>query len=308
MLPVFLHAYSCRMPNTFITDWKKIGQSGPTMDGREIEGQWLLDAADTYDPDTYTAVIWIDHFRFHGSFGKVVALKAEEKDGIVSLYAKLQPNEWLLSQNKNKQKLFTSMELTPDFAKTGKCYLTGLAVTDIPASLGTSELHFSHRKQNPDNFLVDGVELGDLQEELSESEAITWFTKTLRMLGCSIPNNQGDSPEPEEDTMTEQQFNALMGKFDDQDKRLASLEHFAAQKPKQDEEGKGSDAGAAPEAGKQDFSAEVNEAIKPFTEKLGKMEAAFNAKVDDLTKRFEQAKPGTPVPETQKPADGAKVL
>ena len=83
------------MPDTFITDWKKIGQSGPTMDGREIEAQWLTDAAESYAPGTYTAVIWIDHFRFYGSMGKIVALKAEEKDGVVSLYAKLQPNEWL---------------------------------------------------------------------------------------------------------------------------------------------------------------------------------------------------------------------
>ncbi len=142
------------MPNTFTTDWKKIGQSGPTVDGREIEGQWLLDAAEEYDPAKYTAVIWIDHYRFYGNFGKVVALKTEEKDGIVSLYAKLQPNEWLLSQNKDKQKLFTSMELTPDFAKSGKFYLTGLAVTDIPASLGTSELHFPTANRTPPTFLL----------------------------------------------------------------------------------------------------------------------------------------------------------
>ena len=41
------------------------------------------------------------------------------------------------------------MELTDDFAGTGKAYLMGLAVTDEPASLGTSQLHFSRKEQCP---------------------------------------------------------------------------------------------------------------------------------------------------------------
>lgn len=288
------------MPNTFTTDWKKIGQSGPTVDGREIEGQWLLDAAEEYDPAKYTAVIWIDHYRFYGNFGKVVALKTEEKDGIVSLYAKLQPNEWLLSQNKDKQKLFTSMELTPDFAKSGKFYLTGLAVTDIPASLGTSELHFSHRKQNPTDLFVDGVELGDLQEGQSETEAPSWFTNAMRKFGLNIPHNQGATPEPEEDTMNEQQFTQLMGKFDDQDKRLASLEQKFAVEPPIEEPG--TDSGTPSDEGKQDFAADITAAMKPFSDKLDALKTDFSAKVDDLTKRFEQVNPGTQAPENNAPA------
>ena len=36
--------------------------------------------------------------------------------------------------NKAAQKVYTSMEIQPNFANTGKCYLVGLAVTDDPAS------------------------------------------------------------------------------------------------------------------------------------------------------------------------------
>jgi hypothetical protein len=273
------------MPDTFTTDWKKIGQSGPTMDGREIEPQWLLDAAETYDPSTYTAVLWIDHFRFYGNMGKVVELKTEQDGNIVSLFARLQPNEFLLSWNKDKQKLFTSMELTPNFAKSGKCYLSGLGVTDIPASLGTTELHFAHRKQNPDNIILCGVELDDLHGDVSDAEPPTWFSKAMGKLGINL-HQQGATPKPEEDTMT----------------------RFAAQPPSTEGDGKTVNPAPATEGGQQDFSAVIAEAMKPFGDKLDSIKTEFNAKVDDLTKRFEQANPGTPAPETEQPASGARVL
>lgn len=48
------------------------------------------------------------------------------------------------------QKVYTSMEIRPNFANSGKCYLVGLAVTDDPASLGTEYLEFCSRAtQNP---------------------------------------------------------------------------------------------------------------------------------------------------------------
>lgn len=48
------------------------------------------------------------------------------------------------------QKVYTSMEIRPNFSNTGKCYLIGLAVTDDPASLGTEYLEFCSRAvQNP---------------------------------------------------------------------------------------------------------------------------------------------------------------
>ncbi|MBI9080282.1 MAG: GPO family capsid scaffolding protein [Pseudodesulfovibrio sp.] len=283
------------MPNTFITGWKKIGQSGPTMDGRIIEATWLEEAAESYNPDTYTAVIWIDHFRFYGSQGKVVELKTEKDGEVVSLYARLQPNEHLLSWNKEKQKLFTSMELTPDFAKSGKCYLSGLGVTDMPASLGTHELHFNTRKQNPDNLILCGVELDALRDgdDVMNDQPPSWFTKAMNKI---LP--KASNPETDEDTMTEQQFNALMGKFDEHDKRFTALEEkFVEQKPKETAT-EVQDDGKAPDVDKKDFTAELSEAMKPFNEKVD----AFSTKLDDLTKRFEQAKTGTTAPENIQPA------
>jgi hypothetical protein len=47
------------------------------------------------------------------------------------------------------QKVYTSMEIRPNFANSGKCYLVGLAVTDDPASLGTEYLEFCSRAAEP---------------------------------------------------------------------------------------------------------------------------------------------------------------
>ena len=109
------------------TEFVKIAQSGACVDGREIKGQWLLDMAETYSPDTYTALIWPDHQRWQGNFGTVTELRAEEEGGVVSLFARLNPNERYAYVNEQRQKLFFSIEVAEDFARTGKAYLVGLA-------------------------------------------------------------------------------------------------------------------------------------------------------------------------------------
>jgi hypothetical protein len=86
----------------------------------------------------------------------VVELKAETIDddsilnGKWALFAKMTPTDELVGMVKASQKVYTSMEIRPNFANTGKCYLVGLAVTDDPASLGTEYLEFCSRaKTNP---------------------------------------------------------------------------------------------------------------------------------------------------------------
>ncbi len=88
--------------------------------------------------------------------GDVVELKAEKihddsaLNGKWALFAKITPTDDLIAMNKKLQKVYTSMEIQPNFANTGKCYLVGLAVTDDPASLGTEYLEFCRNaKHNP---------------------------------------------------------------------------------------------------------------------------------------------------------------
>lgn len=118
------------------TNWICIATAGETVDKRAIEEQWLLDAAELYDPSLYTALLWPEHSRNFGNMGEVLELKAERDDeGILRLYARLCPGISLLQANANGQLLFLSPEFTPDgnFRNTGKTYLEGLAVTDSPA-------------------------------------------------------------------------------------------------------------------------------------------------------------------------------
>lgn len=157
----------------FKSGWFRVAVAGDTTDGREIAADWIKQMAASYNPTTYTARLNVEHMRSYmpdgmfGAYGDVLALKTEkvtvngeEKD---ALYAQIQPNQQLVELNKRNQKIFTSIEVDTNFAKTGQAYLVGLAVTDSPASLGTEMLQFAakaatnpltDRKQRPENLFT----------------------------------------------------------------------------------------------------------------------------------------------------------
>ncbi|ELU8376800.1 GPO family capsid scaffolding protein [Cronobacter sakazakii] len=167
----------------------RIGVEGATTDGREIQREWLEQMAASYNPEVYTALINLEHIKSYlpestfNRYGRVTALVAEEiQDGPLkskmALYADVEPTSSLVELVKKGQKLFTSMEVSPKFADTGKAYLVGLAATDDPASLGTEMLTFSasaahnplaNRKQSPENLFTAAeetlIELEETQDE-----------------------------------------------------------------------------------------------------------------------------------------------
>lgn len=156
------------------TKFFRVFTEGDTTDGRVIQRQWIKDMAATYNPALYGARIWLEHMRSlypdsaFKAYGDVLAVKAEDiGGGKLALFAQLDPTPELVAMNKARQKIYTSCEIDPDFAKTGKCYLTGLAVTDSPASLGTEMLAFAAqasanplaaRKQSPGNLFTAAQE------------------------------------------------------------------------------------------------------------------------------------------------------
>lgn len=180
----------------------RIGVEGATTDGRTIERSWLEEMAASYSPNTYGARINVEHIKGlspdsqFGAYGDVLALKTEEVEingeKKLALLAQIQPNEALLTLNKKGQKIYTSMEIQPKFANTGKAYLVGLAVTDSPASLGTEALEFSakhgtltSRKQDKDN-LFTAAEPAELEfEEIDDtpSKVAGLFKKVSELLG-----------------------------------------------------------------------------------------------------------------------------
>jgi len=137
----------------FRSKWTRIAVEGATTDGRTIERSWIEDIAAQYNPATYGARINCEHIKGiapdtpFGAYGDVLAVKAEEVElngeKKLALYAQIEPNDALLALNKKRQKVYTSIEVQPKFADTGKAYLIGLAITDSPASLGTEALEFS---------------------------------------------------------------------------------------------------------------------------------------------------------------------
>ncbi len=168
-----------------VSKWTRIAVEGATTDGRNIERQWIQEMAQQYSPNTYGARLNCEHLRGvwpgsdFGAYGDVVALKAEEVDidgkKKLALFAQMVPTDTLIELNKKGQKVYTSIEINPKFADTGKAYLVGLAITDSPASLGTEMLQFSakngalaNRKQDKDNLFTAAEETALEFEEVDD--------------------------------------------------------------------------------------------------------------------------------------------
>ena len=132
----------------------RVATEGATTDGRKIERAHIEQMAKNFDPEVYGARVWLEHMRGmyadspFRAYGDVIAVEARDwKDGKRALFAQIKPLPELVAMNKAGQKIYTSIEITPEFSDTGEAYLTGLAVTDSPASLGTEALMFA--AQNP---------------------------------------------------------------------------------------------------------------------------------------------------------------
>ncbi|KAF1024408.1 MAG: hypothetical protein GAK29_02568 [Acinetobacter bereziniae] len=175
-------------PKKFKSKWFRVAVAGDTTDGREIQPEWIVQMAQTYNLNTYGARVNLEHIKgispdgIFGAYGDVIALKTEkvningeQKD---ALFAQIQPNENLIAINQKNQKIYTSIEVDENFAKTGQAYLVGLAVTDSPASLGTEMLSFASsaadnpfkaKKLRPENLFSAAQETKFEFEEVKES-------------------------------------------------------------------------------------------------------------------------------------------
>lgn len=147
----------------------RVAVEGDTVDGRKIERAHIEQMAASYDRATYTARINVEHLRGYSpnppfnAYGSVDAVKAEEvtlniggkEKKLLGLYASFDVNDQAKDLTNADQKVFSSIEIAPNFANTGKAYLYGLALTDSPASLGTEVLKFSTRDDaRKDNLIA----------------------------------------------------------------------------------------------------------------------------------------------------------
>ena len=186
-----------------------IATEGATTDGRVITGEWLDQMAETYDPKTFTALGNLEHYismlpdSVFSAYGKVLSLSTQMGEVLgekkKQLLAVFDANDAIVALQKAGKKMFCSMEVNPDFAKSGKAYLQGLAFTDNPASLGTEVMQFAAQaKQNP--FESRKKESGNLftaaeeiaieweAEQPQQSAGDTLFAKIKELLSSKKPD------------------------------------------------------------------------------------------------------------------------
>ena len=197
------------MPSKFF----RVATEGASTDGREIQRSWIEQMAKNFNREKYGARVWLEHYRGTvpgGAFdalGDVISVEARTvEDGKLALFAQIEALPALVAMNKAKQKIYTSIEVDPNFAKTGEAYLTGLAVTDSPASLGTEVLKFA--AGNPDASPFKGKKHSEgalftaaVETELglegdAESIASTLITKFSDMLK-NLSGITAPKPTPE---------------------------------------------------------------------------------------------------------------
>lgn len=183
----------------------RVAVSGNTVDGREIQPQHLRDAAANYSPEVYGARVNIEHYlsMFPGSdfgaMGDVVALSTEDITdgplaGRTALYAEIEPSDRMVQMTNKGQKVYSSIELHPQFALNGKAYVVGLAMTDTPASLGTDRLKFAaqqrasvmafNNQQGETPMFTEALEAEVIELTAQRSdEGKQWFNRVMGILG-----------------------------------------------------------------------------------------------------------------------------
>jgi len=157
--------------NKYLAKFFRIAKEGETIDGRKITRDQIQQMADNYNAkEKHGARIWLDHFRSYfpdGYFqpqGDVLETKAEEgEDGKLGLYGLLNPLDSLLELNHDGKKVYTSIEMDPDYCGSGEAYLTGLAATDNPSVGGTDYLNwFSARTKDDETKMFSAfLEIDD---------------------------------------------------------------------------------------------------------------------------------------------------
>ena len=190
-----------------------IAAMGLTVDGREISEKDIDDIVTTYNYKKYGARINLDHECNWsgwaaknlsnldikgGMLGDVIGLSTgENEDGIKVLYAVLSPNASFVQLNQADQAVYFSIEIDRDFMKSGQTYLTGLAVTDYPASTYTDRIHFG-QKENTNHTPSD-------TDLLKVSLALEEAAKPTKSLFKKLFNFNKD-----DDDMKREEFAAAM--------------------------------------------------------------------------------------------------
>lgn len=266
------------------TDFIVIATEGQTIDGRAFKKEWFDKMAKNYDPEVYCAVINAEHF--YGNYGTVKELRVGKNSaGKATLEAKLIPEAALLNQEGPFKRVFTSVEILEDFPAPGDQYLVGLAITNTPASTGTTQLCF----KTMDNRKVERFPSEELlfKESSSDKDASLVLSIISAIKEFFTTSNK---PKEEEDTMTDEQLKKITEPIATLQASVASLEAKFVEKftpPKADPPPAAPATAATPAPASQptDFSA-IMKAVQDT--------GAAVAKLSEEFKNALKPQPGTP--------------
>lgn len=168
-----------------------IATEGKTVDGRFISREWIVQMAKHYDPKAYTANANLEHLlswqpeSVFSVQGPVVSLSTREAEFFgekkLQLMAVVDASESVVSMQKVGKKLFASIEVAANFLDKGFAYLTGLAFTDTPASIGTESMKFSAKKDSIYSFSTE-IEIEFEKAEAQQTAGFSLLAKVKDLL------------------------------------------------------------------------------------------------------------------------------
>lgn len=262
------------------TEWRIIGVSGETADGREINARELKEMAEQYDPEVYGARINLEHYQFlfprssGGGYGDVLELKAvpwEKDKSKTALMAKLSVMPSLQALWDSGQKIYTSMEIVPKFADTNKAYLVGLAITDTPASLGTTaNFSVAAQKAELDGAILTPYRVSDIQDLTMTQNKTDTQEQDPKAAETVTAGASGQAA----DKIADGVFSRLVGLFKTSDKS----EHIEKKEEKTEEKADYSQQLEALQkeyAKAAEFGQLMADKFKAQSEKLAELEQAF---------------------------------
>lgn len=212
------------------TKFFRVATEGTTADGRRIERVWIEQMAKNYDPAVYGARVWLEHLRSalpDGLFkaqGDVLAVEAREVEGgKLALFAAIDPTDELVATVKSRQKIYTSIEVSTRFGDTNEAYLTGLAVTDSPASLGTEMLKFSLAGASDERFTT-AVEETSVEFDVEDKTSFLDKVKAMFTAGKKEQTEETDKKMLQALETVSQEFKTLDEQQKTQSEKIAALE------------------------------------------------------------------------------------
>ena len=222
----------------------------------------MVDIAQSYNPAEYEASVFLDHIRWYGTYGKVLATKiAEDDKGRTTLYLQIDPTPDLLQLNQNHQFKYPSLGINTNFQGSGKAYLDHLGAVTQPASVATQPMQFSHGNGDLVELqcfaCADPVALDLEPESTLDADAPNWFKRFLTQF----------SQPPEEDEMSKAALEALQQQVEQFTSELTDLKS------------------KMPGAGSQEPPADLEERFTALEAAMAKLDTSSDDD-DDTTDKF----------------------